>query len=83
MSRAVKVQQVVWMADTGKTLPRAYSFSIKNGEHERSGENVESWREVDGVWLPAWMHLVRNEGSAAPVESTLILSNFKVEQTGR
>jgi len=79
MSSTVKVQQVVWMADSGKTLPRAYAFTIKTGDRELSGKNVDGWREVDGVWLPARMHLVRNEGSAAPVESMLTLEHIKVE----
>jgi len=79
MSSTVKVQQVVWMADSGKTLPRAYAFTIKSGDRELSGKNADSWREVDGVWLPARMHLVRNEGSAAPVESMLTLENIKVD----
>ncbi len=83
MSTEVKVQQVVWLADSGKTLPRAYSFTIKNGDSEQSGKNVESWSEIDGVWLPTWWRLTRNEGSTAPIESTLSLENVKVEQAGR
>ena len=79
MSSEVKVQQIVWLADSGKTLPRAYAFTIKNGDHEQSGKNMEMWREIDGVWLPSRWHLVRNEGSAATVESTLSLENIKVE----
>ncbi|MGO9465557.1 MAG: DUF3386 family protein [Isosphaeraceae bacterium] len=82
MSSEVKVQQIVWMADSGKTLPRAYAFTIKNGDREQSGKNMEMWREIQGVWLPARWHMVRNEGSAAAVESTLILDNIKVEQAG-
>ena len=77
MSSEVKVQHIVWMAECGKTLPRAYAFTIKTGDHEQSGKNVESWHETDGVWLPARMHLVRNEGSAAPVESMLTLENSR------
>jgi hypothetical protein len=80
MSSEVKVQQIVWLADSGKTLPRAYAFAIKNGDHEQSGKNMEMWREIEGVWLPTRWHLVRNEGSAAAVESTLSLENVKVEQ---
>lgn len=83
MSTEVKVQHIVWMAESGKTLPRAYAFTIKTGNREQSGKNVESWREIDGVWLPARMHLVRSDASAAPVESMLTLENIKVEQTGR
>jgi hypothetical protein len=79
MSSEVKVQQIVWLADSGKTLPRAYAFTIKNGDHEQSGKNMEMWREIDGVWLPTRWHLVRNEGSAAAVESTLSLDNIKVD----
>ncbi len=79
MSSEVKVQQIVWMADSGKTLPRAYAFTIKNGDREQSGKNMEMWREIQGVWLPARIHMVRNEGSAAAVESTLSLENVKVE----
>ena len=82
MSTEVKVQQVVWLAESGKILPRAYSFTIKNGESEQSGKNVESWSEIDDVWLPTWWRLSRNEGSTAPVESTLSLENVKVEQAG-
>jgi hypothetical protein len=83
MSSEVKVQQIVWLAETGKTLPRAYSFTVKTGDREQSGNNVESWRQIDGVWLPARIHLTRNEGSTAAVESLLSLENIKVEQTGR
>ena len=62
MSTEVKVQQVVWLADTGKTLPRAYSFTIKNGDSEQSGKNLESWTEIDGVWLPTWWRLRATKG---------------------
>jgi len=82
LSTEVKVQQIVWVADSGKTLPRAYAFTIKNGDKEQSGKNMEMWREIEGVWLPTRLHLVRNEGSAAAVESTLTLENVKVEQPG-
>ncbi len=80
MSSEVKVEQIVWLVKSGKTLPRAYAFTIKNSDHEQSGKNMEMWREIDGVWLPTRWHLVRNEGSAAAVESTLSLENVKVEQ---
>jgi hypothetical protein len=83
MASEVKVQQIVWLAETGKTLPHAYSFSVKTGDREVSGKNLESWREIDGVWLPAWMRMTRSEGSAAAIESTLALENIQVEQTGR
>jgi hypothetical protein len=83
MASEVKVQQIVWLAESGKTLPRAYSFTVKTGNREQSGKNVEGWQEIDGVWLPARMHLSRSEGSSAAVESMLILENIKVEQTGR
>ena len=79
MATEVKVQQIVWLIDTGKTLPRAYAFTIKNGKEEQSGKNLETWREIDGVWLPIRWHLARNEASAAAVESTLSLENVKVE----
>ncbi len=82
ISTEVKVQQIVWMADSGKTLPRAYAFTIKTGDHEQTGKTIEIWREIDGVWLPTRYHMVRNEGSAAAVESTLSLENIKVEQAG-
>lgn len=79
MASEVKVHQIVWLTDSGKTLPRAYSFTIKTGDHEVSGKNIETWHEVEGVWLPVRWHLTRNEGSAAPVESTLSLENIKVQ----
>ena len=82
MASEVKVQQIVWLAENGKTIPRAYAFTIKNGDREQSGKNLEMWREVEGVWLPTRWHLVRNEGSAAAVESTLSLENIKVTQSG-
>jgi hypothetical protein len=82
MSSEVKVQQVVWLAECGKTLPRVYAFTIKNGDREQSGKNEEAWGNVDGVWLPTWCRLVRREGSS-PVESTLRLENIKVIQAGR
>ncbi len=82
MATEVKVQQIVWLAETGKTLPRAYAFVIKNGDQVQSGKNMEMWREVEGVWLPTRWHLVRNEESTAAVESTLSLENVKVEQAG-
>jgi hypothetical protein len=78
MTSEVKVEQIVWLVETGKTLPRAYSFTVKTGDREQSGKNVESWREIDGVWLPARMHLIRNEGSTAAVETMLALENIKV-----
>jgi hypothetical protein len=77
MSTEVSVRQVVWMAESGKTLPREYAFKIKTGDQEQTGTTIESWREVDGVWLPSVYHLTRTEGSA-PVESTLRLENLKV-----
>jgi hypothetical protein len=80
MSTEVRVQQIVWLAESGKTIPRAYAFSIKNGDHEQSGKNLETWREVEGVWLPTRWHLVRNEESTAAVESILSLENVKVER---
>jgi hypothetical protein len=82
MSSEVKVEQIVWLVKSGKTLPRAYAFTIKNSDHEQAGKNMELWREIDGVWLPTRWHLVRNEGSAAAVESTLSLENVKIEQAG-
>jgi hypothetical protein len=83
MSSEVKVSHVVWVADSGKTLPRAYAFSIKNGDHVQTGENTESWTSVDGVLIPSWWRLVRNDGTATPVESTLTLENIKVELAAR
>ena len=82
MATEVKVQQIVWLAETGKTLPRTYAFVIKNGDQVQSGKNMEMWRDIEGVWLPTRWHLVRNEESAAAVESTLSLENVKVEQAG-
>jgi hypothetical protein len=82
MSSEVKVEQIVWLVKSGKTLPRAYAFTIKTSDHEQSGKNMEMWREIDGTWLPTRCHLVRNEGSAAAVESTLSLENVKIEQAG-
>ena len=77
MSTEVSVRQVVWMAGSGKTLPREYAFKIKTGDQEQTGTTTESWREVNGVWLPSVYHLTRTEGSA-PVESVLRLENLKV-----
>jgi Protein of unknown function (DUF3386) len=79
MSTEVKVEQIVWLAASGKTIPRAYAFTIKNGDHEQTGKNMEMWREIEGVWLPARWHLVRHEGSAAATESTLVLENIKLD----
>lgn len=79
MSSEVSVRQVVWMAESGKTLPREYAFKIKTGEHEETGKTDETWREVDGVWLPSGYRMTRTEGSA-PVESTLRLENVKIER---
>jgi hypothetical protein len=83
MSSEVRVRQVVWMADSGKTIPREYAFSIKTGDRQQSGKTTETWREVDGVWLPTYYRMTRNEGSSAPVESTLRLDNIKVHQGSR
>jgi Protein of unknown function (DUF3386) len=83
MSTEVKVRQVVWLAESGKTLPRLYAFTIKNGDHVQTGENTESWTSAQGVLIPSWWRLVRNEGSATPVESTLTLENIKVDLAGR
>ena len=82
MSSEVTVHQVVWMADSGKTLPREYAFKIKTGDHEQTGKTTETWREVDGVWMPTWYRMTRGEGSA-PVESMLRLENIKVETGGK
>jgi Protein of unknown function (DUF3386) len=82
MASEVRVQQVVWLADIGKTIPRAYSFTIKNGDREQSGKNQETWVDVDGVWVPARFRMVRNVGSTAPVESSLTLENIKVDRSG-
>jgi hypothetical protein len=83
MSTEVKVSQVVWLAESGKTVPRAYSFTIKDGDRVQTGENTESWTSVEGVLVPSWWRLVRSEGSSTPVESTLALENIKVELAGR
>ncbi len=82
MASEVKVHQVVWFAESGKTLPREYAFKIKTNGTEHAGQTTETWREVDGVWLPTWYRLVRHEGST-PVESILRLENVKVEQGSR
>ncbi len=82
MSSEVTVHQVVWMADCGKTLPREYAFKIKTGDHEEIGKTVETWREVDGIWLPTWYGMTRGEGTA-PVESMLRLDNIKIEHGGK
>jgi len=82
MSSEVKVQQIVWLADSGKTLPRAYAFTIKNGDHEQSGRNTEMWREIEGVWLPTRWHLVRIDSSAAAIERTMSLDKNKLERAG-
>src|SRR5271166_1968427 len=79
MSSEVKVRQVIWIADSGKTLPREYAFKIRTGNGEQKGQTTETWREIDGVWLPTWYQMIRNDGSA-PVGSTLKLENIKVEQ---
>jgi hypothetical protein len=79
MSSEVSVRQVVWMADSGKTLPREYAFRIKTGDREETGTTTESWGQVDGVWVPSVYHMTRSEGSA-PVQSTLRLENIKVER---
>ena len=78
----MSVFQVVWMADSGKTLPHEYAFKIKTGDHEQTGKTNESWREFDGVWLPTWYRMTRNEEST-PVESTLRLENIKVEPAAK
>ena len=81
MSSEVKVRQVVWIADSGKTLPREYAFKIKTASGEQRGQTTETWREIDGVWVPTWYRMIRDEGST-PVESMLRLENIKVEQGG-
>jgi hypothetical protein len=78
MSSEVKVRQVVWMADSGKTLPREYAFTIRTGDREQKGTTTETWREFDGVWLPTWYRMTRSEGST-PVESMLRLENVRTE----
>jgi len=79
MSSEVKVRQVVWIADSGKTLPREYAFKIKTGNGKHTGQTTETWREIDGVWLPIWYRIIRNDNST-PIESMLRLENIKVEQ---
>jgi hypothetical protein len=61
ISSEVTVRQVVWMADSSKTLPREYAFRIKTGEREEAGTTAENWREVDGVWLPSEYHMTGRE----------------------
>jgi hypothetical protein len=78
MSSEVSVHQVVWIAESGKTLPGEYSFKIKTGDHEQTGKTSETWREVNGVWLPTSYRMTRSEGSS-PVESRLRLENIKIE----
>ncbi len=46
---------------------------------EQTGQTTETWREIDGVWLPTWYRMTRNDGST-PVETMLRLENIKVEQ---
>jgi hypothetical protein len=82
MSSEVTVRQVTWMADSGKTLPREYAFKIKTGDHEETGTTIETWREIDGVWLPSWYRMTRGDGST-PVESMLRLENLKIEHIGK
>jgi len=79
MSSEVKVHQVVWIANSGKTLPREYAFKIKTGNGEHTGQTTETWREINGAWLPTWYRMIRNDGGT-PVESMLRLENIKVEQ---
>jgi hypothetical protein len=81
MSSEVSVGQVVWMAESGKTLPREYSFKIKTGDHEMTGKTTETWNELSGVWLPTSYRMTRSEGSS-PVESRIRLENIKVEAGG-
>jgi hypothetical protein len=81
MSSEVSVHEVVWIAESGKTLPRDYSFRIKTADHEESGKTAETWREISGVWLPTSYTMTRKTGSA-PVESRLRLENIKIE-TGK
>src|SRR6516165_470759 len=38
MSSEVSVHQVVWIADSGKTLPHEYAFKIKTGDHTQTGK---------------------------------------------
>ena len=64
MSTEVKVEQVVWLANSGQTCLAPYSSTIKHGDTEQSGKNLESWSEIDGIWLPTWWRLSRNEGVA-------------------
>jgi Protein of unknown function (DUF3386) len=79
MSSEVTVRQVGWIADSSKTLPREYAFKIRTGNGEQTGQTTETRREIDGVWLPTWYRMIRNDGSM-PVESMLRLENIKVEQ---
>jgi hypothetical protein len=83
MSSEVRVRSVVWMADSGKTIPREYGFTIKTGDHAQRGGNVETWREIDGVWLPTRYRMARIDGSNAAVESTLQLENVRPETSRR
>jgi hypothetical protein len=82
MSSEVRVRSVVWMADSGKTLPREYAFTVRTGDREQAGKTTETWREVDGVWLPTSYRMTRSEGST-PVDSMLRLENVRPETTRR
>jgi hypothetical protein len=81
MSSEVSVHQVVWIAESGKTLPGEYSFKIKTGDHDQTGKTSETWRDINGVWLPTSYRMTRSEGSS-PVESRLRLENIKLESGG-
>ena len=83
MTSEVTVDQVVLLVDSGKLLPRSYSFSIKIDDKEDWGKNLETWTDVDQVWLPTSWRLSRTEAGSDLEESTLVLDKVKVEKTSQ
>ncbi len=79
----VNVEQVAWIAELGKTVPKELLAKIVTGEGAskvtRWRHNREDWSQVDGYWFPTRYRTAITEGEVK-TESTLTLANLRVEK---
>ena len=80
----VNVEQVAWVAELGKTVPKELLAKIVSGEGDskvtRWRHSREDWTQVDGYWFPNHYRLTITEGESK-TESALTLANIRVERT--
>lgn len=77
------VEQVAWVAELGKTVPKELLAKIVSGEGDskatRWRHSREDWSQVDGYWFPNHYRLAITEGESK-TESTLTLASLRVER---